>query len=432
MKKLILLELAFLFLATTFQSDNPPGWYQQTLPVNDFVNDIFFLDSLNGWAVTQGNFTQNDTGYILSTSNGGANWTIQFSKPINLKVVFMVDTSLVYIGGGTGSGSRLMYKTINGGISWDTIINSFAMGKYVLDINFLNRDTGWYCDDDIFDGGIFKTTNGGGTWVRQLNETYRPTKVFFINKDTGWASCNMDRLYRTTNGGINWNLQFTSAFPIGSIFFLNGQKGWMRGGPAVTGNGASYSIDGGFTWTSSTGTVAGGYDIKFVNDSIGYSGGTLAKIPKSTDGGKNWGYQISPTFDALQTSVLRADTLLAWMGSNGFIHTNDGGGTLVNVKQTGSEIPDNFKLNQNYPNPFNPRTIINYELRITGYIKLKVFDIQGKEIAELVNSKQGQGNYNVDFDGSGLSSGVYFYEIKILDEKSNNVFTDTKKMVLSR
>ena len=105
---------------------------------------------------------------------------------------------------------------------------------------------------------------------------------------------------------------------------------------------------------------------------------------------------------------------------------------ILNVIKTGSEIPDNFQLNQNYPNPFNPRTIINYEIRITGYVKLKVFDIQGKEIAELVNSKQGQGNYKVDFDGSGLSSGVYFYEIKILDEKSNNVFTDTKKMVLSR
>ena len=78
MKKLILLELAFLFLATTFSSNPPPpGWYQQTLPVNDFVNDIFFLDSLNGWVVTP-------NGYIMNTQNGGNNWTIQKDSAGNL------------------------------------------------------------------------------------------------------------------------------------------------------------------------------------------------------------------------------------------------------------------------------------------------------------------------------------------------------------
>ncbi|MCB0728849.1 MAG: hypothetical protein KDD00_15400, partial [Ignavibacteriae bacterium] len=211
MKKLILLELSLLFLATTFQSDNPQGWYQQTLPVNDFVNDVFFLDSLNGWTVTQGRTNSNDTGYIFRTNNGGSYWTIQFSKPVDLKVVFMVDTLIGYVGGGSGSGTRYMYKTINGGISWDTILGSFASGGKVLDISFVNYDTGWYCDDDLFDGGLYKTTNGGISWVRQLDETFRPTKLFFLNKDTGWAACNSTKLYRTINGGMNWSLQFTSA-----------------------------------------------------------------------------------------------------------------------------------------------------------------------------------------------------------------------------
>jgi hypothetical protein len=71
---------------------------------------------------------------------------------------------------------------------------------------------------------------------------------------------------------LNWNFQFESAFPIGAIFFLNGHKGWMRGGPDFGGNGASYTTNGGFNWTSSIGNLAGGYDIKFINDSVGYSG----------------------------------------------------------------------------------------------------------------------------------------------------------------
>lgn len=427
MKKLIFLELILLFLATTFQTDNPPGWYQQTLPVNDFVNDIFFLDTMNGWAITQGSTGLKDTGYIIKTNNGGIFWQIQFYKSVDLKVIFMVDTFIGYAGGGSGSGTRYMYKTTNGGIGWDTILGSFSSGGYVLDIYFTNSDTGWYCDNDIFDGGIFKTTNGGENWFRQLNETFRPTKLFFLNKDTGWAACNMNRLYRTINGGVNWELQFTSAFPIGAIFFLNGQKGWMRGGPDLTGNNASYTTDGGFIWTSSTGNVAAGEDIKFVNDSIGYSGGSFFKIPKSTDGGKTFGYQVNPIFETIQTSVLRDDTLLAWMGSNGFIHTNDGGGTLVDINQTGSVIPDNFKLFQNFPNPFNPKTIINYELKFTNYVSINVSDINGKIVANLVNKKQNSGNYKIEFDGSGLSSGVYFYSLFI-----ENQLIDTKKMVLIR
>ena len=419
MKKLILLELAILFLATTFQSDNPPGWYQQTLPVNDFVNDIFFLDSLNGWVVTKGRTNPNDTGYILKTNNGGSNWQIQFNKPVDLKVVFMVDTLIGYVGGGSGGGTRYMYKTINGGISWDTILGSFATGSYVLDISFINIDTGWYCDDDDINGGVFKTTTGGVNWVRQLNETFRPTKLFFLNKDTGWASCNMDRLYRTTNGGINWNLQFTFPQQINDIFFFNNLRG------IVTSGVSSYTTDGGFNWVQSN---DGGIKLSFGSDTVGWAGNNLITVIKTTNGGINWFRQLT---NINNPSVSASDNLNAWAGGNGIVHTKDGGG-ITSINSNESIKLNTFILNQNYPNPFNPRTIINYELRITGYVKLKVFDIQGKEIAELVNSKQGQGNYKVDFDGSGLSSGVYFYEIKILDEKSNNVFTDTKKLVLIR
>jgi photosystem II stability/assembly factor-like uncharacterized protein len=75
-------------------------------------------------------------------------------------------------------------------------VNSFQ------DLDFVNKDTGWICSMDGIGGGVFKTTNGGQNWVRQLNETFSPTKLFFIDKDTGWASCNTTRLYRTTKRRI--------------------------------------------------------------------------------------------------------------------------------------------------------------------------------------------------------------------------------------
>ncbi|MFZ1321974.1 MAG: T9SS type A sorting domain-containing protein [Ignavibacteria bacterium] len=90
-----------------------------------------------------------------------------------------------------------------------------------------------------------------------------------------------------------------------------------------------------------------------------------------------------------------------------------------------SEIPEDFNLSQNFPNPFNPKTVIKYELRVTDNIKLKVFDVLGNEVAELVNEKQNAGSYSVDFEGSGFSSGVYFYSLYI-----NGSLLDTKRMML--
>ena len=72
-----------------------------------------------------------------------------------------------------------------------------------------------------------------------------------------------------------------------------------------------------------------------------------------------------------------------------------------------------FRLNQNYPNPFNPVTTINYQLEKSGYVELKIYNIQGQLIETLVNEKQNQGGHSVLWDAEGISSGMYFYEISV-------------------
>jgi hypothetical protein len=89
-------------------------------------------------------------------------------------------------------------------------------------------------------------------------------------------------------------------------------------------------------------------------------------------------------------------------------------------------VPVKFSLEQNFPNPFNPATTINYQLPKSGYVTLKVYNVLGREVATLVNKQKTQGRYSVSFDASGLTSGVYFYQIKAGD------FIQTKKMVLLR
>ena len=89
-----------------------------------------------------------------------------------------------------------------------------------------------------------------------------------------------------------------------------------------------------------------------------------------------------------------------------------------------TELPIEYSLSQNYPNPFNPSTVIRYSLIGNDMTSLKVYDITGKEVANLVNETQDPGRYEVTFNGSNFASGVYFYKI------TAGSFSSVKRMFL--
>jgi len=98
---------------------------------------------------------------------------------------------------------------------------------------------------------------------------------------------------------------------------------------------------------------------------------------------------------------------------------------ITNV-ETEIDLPLSFSLSQNFPNPFNPTTSIKYSLPEQQFVSLKIFDILGREVATLVNENKPAGNYEVNFDASNLSSGVYFYQLRA------GSFTETKKLILMK
>lgn len=102
----------------------------------------------------------------------------------------------------------------------------------------------------------------------------------------------------------------------------------------------------------------------------------------------------------------------------------------IGIQQISSEVPADYVLMQNYPNPFNPTTNINFSLPAAGNVKLTVFDITGKTLAVLVNSKLNTGSYSYDWDASQYTSGVYLYKIEFIGSNNDAGFTQTKKMVL--
>lgn len=97
---------------------------------------------------------------------------------------------------------------------------------------------------------------------------------------------------------------------------------------------------------------------------------------------------------------------------------------LTGISFNGINNPSNYSLEQNYPNPFNPSTVIRYHLPRSGNISLKIYDAIGNEVKTLADEKQNAGSYSIEFNGSNLSSGVYFYKLE-----SQN-FSETKRMLL--
>jgi len=149
----------------------------------------------------------------------------------------------------------------------------------------------------------------------------------------------------------------------------------------------------------------------------------IAYIPQQINGTEIF-YYISATSNNGKTIT---KPLPAPAGYYRFIVEN-------NVTFAGNVIqPEEIYLSQNYPNPFNPTTTIKYQLPEFSFVTLKVYDVLGSEIALLVNEEKPMGSYEVEFDASKLSSGVYFYRLQAVPNgRQAGSFVVTKKMVLLR
>ena len=163
--------------------------------------------------------------------------------------------------------------------------------------------------------------------------------------------------------------------------------------------------------------------ISFINENVGWLSGENGFILVTSDGGYTWKNQITPTNNLL-SNIVFVNGYTGWAtGANGTILKSTLGIQSGIVKQTGY-IPDGFLLHQNFPNPFNPATKIKFNVTKSGIVKIIVYDIIGREVQTLVNERLQPGTYETTFEGSRLTSGVYFYRL-ITDE-----YSDTKKMLL--
>jgi photosystem II stability/assembly factor-like uncharacterized protein len=286
-----------------------------------------------------------------------------------------------------------MYISTNSGSGWSWTKVNTPTTENINSIIAMNKSLFIAVGDA---GTILKTYDQGNSWEDHTVGGANFNSIFDGSKIQAfgylWIAGDDGRIFATTNYGINWFPQNSGVTEnLHDIQFRNQTEGMVVGDNGVV----RYTTDGGTTWQA---------------DSY-FNGLTDGDILSLSTVDFNTGL-----------AVIRNTTLDGGVQSSMFIVSSE----PLSADDDLNKIPSDFSLEQNYPNPFNPTT--NFEFRIAkgGFVSLKIYDLLGKEVATVVNEEKSAGNYKVDFNASGISSGVYFYKL------TTRNFTQTKKLVLLR
>ena len=362
-------------------------------------------------------------GITKKTTNGGINWSTLSGG--NLTGIFFVNDLTGWVVGYPG----YIGKTTNGGSFTQ---QTTGVTDRLNDVFFLNANTGWVVGGDYSTERIFKTTDGGANWITQTSNTANKLfSVYFINENTGWSvgGPSSPKIIKTTNGGTNWFTLSTSAVtPLYSVMFADSNTGWAVAG-YLGGETIIKTTNGGSLWFSqSSGDTRYLRDCYVKNSNTMIAVGQGGKVITTTNGGNNWIVQSTGSTVELWSVDFANDSVGYAIGDNVVLKTTNGGVTFES--NISNIVPDKFVLYQNYPNPFNPETKIKFDIPMDSRIRrndkvvLKVFDILGKEVTVLINEIMQPGTYEIKFDGTNFSSGIYFYNIEI----NNNA--EVKSMIL--
>lgn len=415
--------------------------------------------------------TQNTS--IQYSSDNGLNWnTYTAPRP---RSIGLLQNKLFMFGYFVGSGDYAMYRSDDYASNWNlvTSYNSLPVLEFYSTVNKIFA-AGY--------AGVFVSSDYGATWDTKNNGFLSNKSIDRITGSGNFIYTNdyiNRKIYRSSNLGDNWEEIFTYQNSIGSIAANNNfvAVGTFNGGIHI-------SSDYGSTWSLINEGLPKKSDGKFFNisslffkDGHLYSGYTnfgiwkyplnalpveLASFTAEVNGNRillkwststetnNKGFEIErqlndaewKTIGFVKGTGTSTETREYFYSDNAYVKAInlkyrlkqiDFNGNYEYSDEINVELKNDFKfsLAQNYPNPFNPVTKIKYSIGTASQtgnvpVSIKVFDILGNEIATLVNEQKEPGFYEIQWDASELSSGIYFYTLK-----AGN-FTSTKKLILMK
>ena len=431
--KLLTISIYFIFI---FQNMVPAQWIVQDTSHNKTLYCVYFSDENNGWIC--GDQT------ISRTTNSGLDW-FDTGNNSRLDHVFY-SMSFADADSGYACGVKIIpdfdptltkylpsyAKTGNCGDSW-TFPTSWgsSQGRW-RGVCFVNDNTGWLAGYMGSSGVLYKTTSGINNFDFQSNFLKQLFSCCFIDESNGWVCGKDGYISRTTDGGESWNdLNTETELNLYSVKFIDSTYGFAVGYKSDYSEGIVLrTTDGGENWQSQILQVRMlnsvfiiDKDIAWISGSEETTEGNKGIILYSSNGGSNWETQYTSETSSAIYSIHFIDASFGWaVGASGeILKTTTGGITSIHRE---TSIITSFNLSQNYPNPFNPTTTIKYSVIKESFVTIKIYNVLGKEINTLVNEKKSAGNYSVNFNGSNLPSGIYFYRMK-----AGN-FVSTKKFVL--
>jgi photosystem II stability/assembly factor-like uncharacterized protein len=257
---------------------------------------------------------------FLTSISFTQNWFIQNVSLTNsnLNSVDFVDENTGWVVGE----DQTIFKTTNGGDTWINQSNNYNT-NYAVD--FVNENIGYV----VGSNRIRRTTDGGNTWINQSLGSGGQAlySVFFVNKDTGWAVGYPGKILKTTDGGINWISQMdTISKPLYSVYFISDSKGFVAGG---SNNTIIYkTTNSGEDWIlCPTGFTESLHSIYFIDENVGYAVGYHHTILKTTNGGNLWESISSNNSSSWLNSVFFINQDTGWVAGYGtdFRKTTDGG-----------------------------------------------------------------------------------------------------------
>lgn len=368
-----------IYLTTTNGGSN---WQQHPFPYK--ISSATFTNQLTGYAIGR-SVSEHDTNVVLKTTDGGLNWSKYYMQTINdQEKVKFADQNTGYI---YSDDINQIKRTTNAGISWISIANPVPSGFSDFDAkqNILMGSYSVYVGGVGYQPRVAWSTNRGVSWnfygfTSQNNELGKVVSII----DSVTYYFGSDNLFLTTDKGNNWN-----------------------------------QVNPPFTYVSL-------YNLKFMDLNNGYRSygdNNNSTISRTTDGGRNWATVTVSTPRVTDVTFINSLTGFA-VADYGVVLKTTNGGQPISINTISTEIPNSFEVYQNFPNPFNPSTKINFQLTHSDFVKLQIYNSNGREVQSLINIKLAPGGYSFDFYGDNLPSGVYYYRL------SAGNFTDTKKMIL--
>ncbi len=390
------------------------------------TNDLWcmeFFDESSG-------ITVGSTGTVMQTNDGGVSWTEKTSGTINTlkKTAILSDDNIVVVGlRGT------IIKTTDHGETWKPKASGLNIDLYGVCFGGRLSETGIAVGDN---GTILRSTDQGETWNAvtmdiNIGKKVNYRSVAFGSESNGVIVGQNGALLLTSDGGISWYSSPSIVPCVNYVFAImtNDFTAFATGDNGVI----IRSTNAGESWeTLNTGVSNTLYRIRFADDQNAISVGKEGTILKTTDGGLSWTSESGGYSNDLNCLFVVDEQVSYAGGSDGLIlKTTDGGISWVQQgvnKNNRNGFEQNEQKISVFPNPSNPISVINYSVSELSFVTIKIYDVLGKELDLLVNEIHSKGTYSVLFDGTKLSSGMYFCKMAVQNE--NGITAKTMKIIL--